>query len=154
MSNLAQNASRRLAEESGKMSPVDCAYAAGAFLRGPASIAENVLKGAIGERILELRFGSFDPEALTLMLNSLSRAKPGVWGVEAMASSVLEEVHSRLHELDADQLALVARSLGYLQPEVPEAQIFWSFARCSAQDRDAVLKIADRHLTKRRIASI
>lgn len=214
---LYSNAGRRLGEEAPKMSPMDCAYAAGAFLRGPASVAEKVLRGAIGERILELGFGSFDPEALTLMLNSLSRAEPGVWGVETMASSLLQEIHSRLHELDADQLTSIVRSLGHLQPEVPEvlkqvldhcqlkvedaggisprslarlcqgiamqpsttlpdaserlvslipqvrraleakptavstAQIFWSYSRCSFDERDAVLKDADARLTERAI---
>ncbi|CAL1129258.1 unnamed protein product [Cladocopium goreaui] len=214
---LYSNAGRRLGEEAPKMSPMDCAYAAGAFLRGPASVAEKVLRGAIGERILELGFGSFDPEALTLMLNSLSRAEPGVWGVETMASSLLQEIHSRLHELDADQLTSIVRSLGHLQPEVPEvlkqvldhcqlkvedaggisprslarlcqgiamqpsttlpdaserlvslipqvrraleakptavstAQIFWSYSRCSFDERDAVLKDADTRLTERAI---
>lgn len=215
---LYSNAGRRLGEEAPKMSPLDCAHAAGAFLRGPASVAEKVLRGAIGERILELGFGSFDPEALTLMLNSLSRAEPGVWGVEAMASSLLQEIHSRLHELNADQLTSIVRSLGHLQPEVPEvlkqvldhcqlkveedaedisprslarlcqgiamqpsttlpdaserlvslipqvrraleakptavstAQIFWSYSRCSFDERDAVLKDADARLTQRAI---
>lgn len=214
---LYSNAGRRLGEEAPKMSPMDCAYAAGAFLHGPASVAEKVLRGAIGERILELGFGSFDPEALTLMLNSLSRAEPGVWGVETMASSLLQEIHSRLHELDADQLTSIVRSLGHLQPEVPEvlkqvldhcqlkvedaggisprslarlcqgiamqpsttlpdaserlvslipqvrraleakptavstAQIFWSYSRCSFDERDAVLKDADTRLTERAI---
>eukprot|EP00913_Durusdinium_trenchii_P021949 g20623.t1 len=70
---LFENAARRLAEEAHKMSPIDCAYAAGAFLRGPAVVGKKVLKGAIGQRILHLGFSSFEPEALTLMLDALSQ---------------------------------------------------------------------------------
>ncbi|CAK9081984.1 unnamed protein product [Durusdinium trenchii] len=114
---LFENAARRLAEEAHKMSPIDCAYAAGAFLRGPAVVGKKVLKGAIGQRILHLGFSSFEPEALTLMLDALSRAQPGLGGVETMASSLLEELHPRLDEFHADQLTSIARSLGYLQPE-------------------------------------
>ncbi|CAE7323508.1 Zdhhc9 [Symbiodinium natans] len=118
---LYENAGRLLGEEASKLSAQDCAHAAGAFLRGPGSLAEQVvLKGPVGARILELGFASFDSQALALMLDALSRAAPSTWGVESMASSVLEELHGRARELSADELAIVVRSLGYLQPQVPE----------------------------------
>ena len=53
------------------------------------------------------------------MLNALSRAG-SEWGVEATASAVLEEIHRRRSDFSAQQLASIARSLGYLQPEVTE----------------------------------
>ncbi|CAJ1379844.1 unnamed protein product [Effrenium voratum] len=114
-----ENALRRLGEEAPKMSPLDCARAAGGFLR-PGIVAEKALKGALGDQILHLGFGAFDTEALSLMLDALSRARAGVWGVEAMAGSVLEEIHSRLSDFAAEELASISRSLGYLQPEVSE----------------------------------
>ncbi|CAE7373665.1 Zdhhc9 [Symbiodinium microadriaticum] len=118
---LYENAGRLLGEEASKLSAMDCAYAAGAFLRGPGSLAEQVvLRGAVGARILELGLPSFDAQALAMVLDALSRAAPSTWGVETLASSVLEEVHGRADELSLDELALVVRSLGYLQPQTPQ----------------------------------
>eukprot|EP00439_Symbiodinium_sp_Y106_P060043 s3090_g8.t2 len=115
---LYQNAGRLLGEEASKLSAMDCAYAAGAFLRGPGSLAEQVvLRGAVGAQIHELGLPSFDAEALAMMLDALSRAAPSTWGVETLASAVLQEVHGRADELSFDELALVVRSLGYLQPQ-------------------------------------
>eukprot|EP00933_Yihiella_yeosuensis_P062057 TRINITY_DN64989_c0_g1_i1.p1 TRINITY_DN64989_c0_g1~~TRINITY_DN64989_c0_g1_i1.p1 ORF type:complete len:512 (-),score=140.39 TRINITY_DN64989_c0_g1_i1:73-1503(-) len=118
---LYENLARRLEEEAGKLEALDCARAAGAFLRGPGGMAEKVvLRGPVGERILELGFGAFDAEALTMLLDALVRARPSVWGVEAMAGGVLEALEPRLGELSAQQLASAARCLGHLQPESPE----------------------------------
>lgn len=90
-------------------------------MRGPGSLAEQVvLRGAVGARILELGLPSFDAQALAMVLDALSRAAPSTWGVETLASSVLEEVHGRADELSLDELALVVRSLGYLQPQTPQ----------------------------------
>lgn len=118
---LYENLARRLGEEAPKLSAMDCAHAASGFLRGPGNIAEKVvLRGPVGERIFLIGFGSFDAEALTVLLDAFSRARPSVWGVEAMAGALLEELHPRLTELSFNQLASTGRSLGYLQPEAPD----------------------------------
>lgn len=117
--SLYQVLARKLRQESDKLAPLDCARAAWGFLRAaPAAIAEDlVLRGPVFGRTLEVGLESFDAEALTLLLAGLARAREGVWGVEAAASSVLEVLHSRLDEFSARQLASISRSLGFLRPE-------------------------------------
>ena len=117
---LFEGLARRIGERSWELSALDCARAAGGFLRGPTGLAEGVVfKGPICDRALELGFGSFNAEAITLFLDALSRTPPGMWGVEVMAGALLEELHPRLGELSGRQAASVARSLGHLRPQAP-----------------------------------
>ncbi|CAK0896329.1 unnamed protein product [Prorocentrum cordatum] len=81
---------------------------------------EAVLHGPVRDRVLQLGLPAFGGEELALLLGALARAPPGAAGVEAMASALLEQIHTRLGDLTARQLCSVARSLGYLRPEAPD----------------------------------
>lgn len=145
--SLYENLARKLRQVSEELTPLDCARAAwGFFKAAPSSMAEEVvLRGPIFDRSLQIGLETFDTEALTVLLAGLARAREGMWGVEAAASSVLEVMHSRRGEFTAKQLASLARSLGYLRPEasaVLEAMLDRAVEAANEADAD----LAPRHI--------
>eukprot|EP00747_Dinoflagellata_sp_TGD_P212231 gnl/TRDRNA2_/TRDRNA2_85355_c0_seq1.p1 gnl/TRDRNA2_/TRDRNA2_85355_c0~~gnl/TRDRNA2_/TRDRNA2_85355_c0_seq1.p1 ORF type:complete len:668 (-),score=105.51 gnl/TRDRNA2_/TRDRNA2_85355_c0_seq1:36-1988(-) len=119
--SLYTGLARRIGERRMELEPMDCARGAAAFLRLPGPLAqEAVLCGPILDRTLEIGLENFEPEALSLLLDALARSPPKADGVDLVAGKVLEVIHGRLEELTPRQLTSIVRSLGYLQPEVPE----------------------------------
>jgi len=117
---LFENLGRRIIEQHATLSALDCARAAGGFLRRSRRIAEAVvLDGPIADRILHMGLEAFEAEHLTILLDSLSRAPPSAERAEQMGAMVLEALHARLDELSGHQLISVVRSLGHLQPQDP-----------------------------------
>jgi len=112
---------RRLVERRNDLGLLDCARAAGGFLRCPTSVAERfVTRGPVGERLLELGLETLDAESTVMLLDGLSRAPPGAHGVETLAGALLEASHMRLRDFSAKQLCIIARSLGHLRPAVAD----------------------------------
>lgn len=112
---------RRLAEEKHTLTALDCARAVGGFSRGPASVAEQAITGGpVAARMLEIGMNNFAVEELVASLDGLSRVRDGVYGVELLASVLLEALDPYMNELNAGQLATIARSLGYLRPDSKE----------------------------------
>jgi len=138
---------RRMREEHHKLSPSDCARAIVGFLRGPTTIAEQVVfRGPVCERTLQLGFNKFSSEELTMIFDALSRPPTGTWGVESMAGSLLEELHLRLTEFSPEQLASLVRSLGVLQPEAKEVLVsIIDAAQAAIQDGSASHRADDEN---------
>lgn len=109
---------RQLDEKRSELQPMDCAKASSGFLRGFAALSEKAItNGPVFDRILELGLPNFDPAALSLLYDSLSRSKPGTRGVDAMASLVLAEAYPRMQEFSLPHVASMTRSLAHLKPD-------------------------------------